>query len=74
MKYTLTWIVPALFLCAICNAGDILIGYFEQKNFGDLQVSGDVFGSGPTKGVLTGQPYVAGFWGKGFANPHHNGT
>ena len=52
---------------------DILVADFERNDFENWQVSGEAFGSGPTRGALSGQGYASGYLGEKLANSHHGG-
>jgi fructan beta-fructosidase len=65
----------ALMLIATIGLGaeDILIADFEGKDYGDWQVEGEAFGSGPARGTLPNQMNVSGFKGKGLVNSFYKG-
>jgi fructan beta-fructosidase len=52
---------------------DILIADFEGSDYGDWEVAGTAFGSGPAKGTLPGQMNVTGYLGTGLVNTFYNG-
>lgn len=52
---------------------DIVIADFEGSDYGDWQVTGDAFGSGPARGTLPNQMQVSGYEGKGLVNSYHGG-
>ncbi|ARN56628.1 glycoside hydrolase family 32 protein [Sedimentisphaera salicampi] len=52
---------------------DILIEDFESEDYGEWQVEGEAFGSGPAQGALPGQMEVGGFRGDRLANSYHGG-
>ncbi len=47
---------------------DILINNFEATDYGQWQVEGTAFGTGPAKGTLASQMQVTGYEGKGLVN------
>jgi fructan beta-fructosidase len=52
---------------------DIVFADFEGKDYGDWEVTGTAFGTGPAKGTLPNQMAVTGFRGKGLVNSYHGG-
>ncbi|MEI8046280.1 MAG: GH32 C-terminal domain-containing protein [Bacteroidota bacterium] len=52
--------------------GELFEG-FESGNFGNWQITGDAFGSGPASGTLPNQQQVNSYLGKSFVNSYHNG-
>lgn len=52
---------------------DIVIADFEGEDYGDWEVSGQAFGSGPARGPLSGQMPVSGYKGKGLVNSFTGG-
>ena len=74
---------PLIFACALLlGAGvgaasaqtpDRLIADFEGTNYGNWQVAGTAFGSGPAHGTLPGQMTVDGFLGGGLVNSFNGG-
>ncbi len=65
--------LTALLLClcaAAPAADDILIADFEQKTYGDWEVTGEAFGPGPARGTLPQQMEVSGHTGKGLVNTY----
>jgi fructan beta-fructosidase len=55
------------------NRPDLVIEDFEGTNYGDWQVTGEAFGTGPAHGALPNQMPVDGFLGSGFASSFHQG-
>ena len=51
----------------------ILLADFEGKDYGDWEVSGEAFGTGPARGTLKDQHKVGGFLGKGLVNTFLDG-
>jgi beta-fructofuranosidase len=51
----------------------VLISDFAGDTYGDWQVTGDAFGTGPARGTLPGQQSVTGYLGKGLVNSFHHG-
>jgi len=60
--------------CSAWGSEDVLIADFEGANYGNWEVTGDAFGTGPAAGKLPGQQDVAGFKGEGLANSRLNGN
>ena len=52
---------------------DILITDFESKDYGEWQVQGEAFGTGPAEGALDNQMQVSGFKGKRLVNSFSGG-
>ncbi|MCP5522214.1 MAG: GH32 C-terminal domain-containing protein [Verrucomicrobiales bacterium] len=52
---------------------DEIIANFEQDTYGDWQVTGEAFGSGPARGTLPGQMQVSGYQGHGLVNSFRGG-
>ncbi len=52
---------------------DWIVADFEGTNYGDWQVTGEAFGSGPAHGTLPNQMPVDGFLGNGLVNSFHGG-
>lgn len=52
---------------------DIVIADFEGTSYGDWEVSGTAFGTGPARGTLANQMAVSGFLGHGLANSYNDG-
>jgi fructan beta-fructosidase len=52
---------------------DVVIADFEGETYGDWQVTGEAFGSGPARGTLPNQMHVEGFEGKGLVNSFFHG-
>jgi len=50
-----------------------MLADFEGTDFGDWEVTGECFGTGPANGALGDQGEVKGFEGKGFLNTYHGG-
>ena len=55
-----------IFFLALTPAGilaseDFLLADFEGKDYGDWEVTGQAFGSGPARGTLPNQMPVSGF-------------
>jgi len=48
----------------------IVLADFEGENYGDWQVEGEAFGTGPARGTLDRQQPVSGFAGKGLVNTY----
>jgi len=46
---------------------------FEGDDYGDWEVAGDAFGSGPARGTLANQNPVGGYRGRGLANSFNRG-
>src|SRR5262245_43690265 len=46
---------------------------FEGEGWGEWQVTGDAFGSGPARGTLANQQAVSGFLGAGLVNSYVGG-
>lgn len=59
--------------CGVSGDEDIVIADFEAATWGDWQISGTAFGSGPAAGALPGQMSVAGFQGRGLVNSFAGG-
>jgi hypothetical protein len=63
-------------VCGLCDMGaeiveasdDLLVADFEGETYGEWQVTGEAFGSGPARGALPGQMSVDGFAGVGLVN------
>jgi fructan beta-fructosidase len=55
------------------GAQDIVIADFEGTNYGDWDVTGTAFGTGPARGTLPNQMVVSGFVGRGLVNSFHDG-
>ena len=55
------------------KTNDILIADFEGSDYGNWQVEGEAFGTGPTQGTLSGQMQVSGYKGNGLVNSFYNG-
>ena len=51
----------------------IVLADFEGDDYGDWQVVGEAFGTGPAHGTLTRQQEVTGFRGKGLVNTYLGG-
>ncbi len=58
---------------ALAQRPDLVFADFEGTNFGDWKVTGEAFGTAPTKGTLPNQMAVDGFMGGGFASSFHHG-
>ena len=54
-------------------ATDILLADFEDGIYGNWNVEGDAFGSGPAQGKIGSQGHVTGFRGKGLVNSYNGG-
>ena len=52
---------------------DKVVADFEGDTYGEWQVEGEAFGSGPAKGALPGQMSVGGYLGKGLVNSFYRG-
>ena len=52
---------------------DLLLADFEGPDYGDWQVTGEAFGSGPAHGTLPNQMEVSGFEGQGLVNSYASG-
>lgn len=52
----------------------IVLADFEGPDYGDWQVEGEAFGSGPARGTLDRQQRVSGFMGKGLVNTYLGGS
>jgi fructan beta-fructosidase len=50
------------------DRADRLIADFESETYGDWQVEGDAFGTGPARGTLPGQMHVEGYEGERLVN------
>lgn len=53
--------------------GDILVADFEGDTYGDWEVTGEAFGTGPARGTLPNQMEVSGFEGRGLVNSYTGG-
>jgi fructan beta-fructosidase len=53
---------------ALAQAPDIVVADFEGTNYGEWNVSGTAFGTGPAHGTLPGQMPVDGYSGTGLVN------
>ena len=67
-----------IFFLALTPAGilaseDFLLADFEGKDYGDWEVTGQAFGSGPARGTLPNQLPVSGFEGEGLVNSYYQG-
>ena len=67
-----------IFFLALTPAGilaseDFLLADFEGKDYGDWEVTGQAFGSGPARGTLPNQLPVSGFKGEGLVNSYYQG-
>lgn len=69
-------VVLALFagLAGCAEREDIMLADFEGEDFGNWEVTGECFGTGPANGALGDQAEVKGFEGKGFLNTYHGGN
>ena len=74
MRCMISFVALLFMLVISADAGDILIGDFEQDGFGTWRVSGDAFGPGPARAVLSGQPWVSGFLGGKFISSGLGGS
>jgi len=74
MKIHICWTISVLLLSELDFAGDVIVSDFERVNFGNWDVSGEAFGSGPVNGARPDQPPVSGFLGYHFVNSHHAGV
>ena len=52
---------------------DILIADFEGSDYGNWQVAGEAFGTGPAEGTLPNQMQVSGYNGSGLVNSFYGG-
>ena len=52
---------------------DIVLADFEGSDYGEWQVEGEAFGTGPAKGKIGGQQDVTGFTGKRLVNTYYKG-
>lgn len=52
---------------------DVVVADFEGETYGEWQVTGDAFGTGPAAGTLPNQMHVAGFEGKRLVNSFFKG-
>ena len=55
------------------TSADILVNDFESDSYGNWQVEGTAFGSGPAQGTLSGQMEVTGYQGSRLVNSFNNG-
>jgi sucrose-6-phosphate hydrolase SacC (GH32 family) len=55
------------------NTNEVLFADFEGDTWGEWQVTGRAFGTGPARGALTNQMPVAGFTGRGLVNSYVGG-
>ncbi len=58
---------------SMAAADDIVICDFESDSYGEWQVEGGAFGSGPARGTLPGQMAVSGYEGERLVNSFFNG-
>ncbi|MFM7832294.1 MAG: glycoside hydrolase family 32 protein [Planctomycetaceae bacterium] len=58
---------------AVAAAEDLVLADFEGETYGEWQVTGAAFGSGPARGALPGQMSVEGFAGGGLVNSFFGG-
>ena len=75
-RRSIGYMALAIAMCVSSVSGaadDILINDFEGDNYGDWQVEGKAFGTGPAKGTLPGQMHVSGFEGKRLVNTYLGG-
>lgn len=61
------------FAAKLVARDDLPIADFEGETYGDWQVSGTAFGSGPARGTLPNQMPVDGFQGRGLVNSYSGG-
>lgn len=72
-------VVAVLLLVCVSGAGvvaaaeDLVLADFEGETYGEWQVTGAAFGSGPARGALPGQMSVEGFAGGGLVNSFFGG-
>jgi len=57
----------------VAAAEDLVLADFEGETYGEWQVTGAAFGSGPARGALPGQMSVEGFAGGGLVNSFFGG-
>jgi sucrose-6-phosphate hydrolase SacC (GH32 family) len=55
------------------SADDLLVADFESPDYGEWQVEGEAFGSGPAEGTLRNQMEVTGYLGRRLVNSYWNG-
>ena len=67
------FILLGTILTSATMADDIVICDFESENYGQWQVEGEAFGSGPARGTLPNQMAVSGYEGKQLVNSFRNG-
>jgi hypothetical protein len=64
---------PLFMACAVPAGEPILLADFEGPTYGDWELSGDCFGTGPARGTLPNQREVGGFLGNRLVNTYLNG-
>ena len=69
-RITIVFAAVLLGAGAASAADDILIADFEGRDYGDWEVEGAAFGTGPAKGTRPGQMPVTQFRGKGLVNTY----
>jgi fructan beta-fructosidase len=60
-------------LAADTPRSDLVVADFEGETYGDWEVSGTAFGTGPARGTLPNQMPVSGFRGHGLVNSYSGG-
>jgi len=68
----ISYLVAVFALCmglaGCAERHNIMLANFEGEDFGNWEVTGECFGTGPANGALGDQAEVKGFAGKGFLN------